>query len=42
MKDILNANKISPNVNRTELLIFKHQGKKTDTEVKNKLCRKRL
>ena len=42
LTDWLNANKISPNGNRTELLIFKHQGKKTDSEVKNKLCGKRL
>lgn len=38
----LNANKISPNVKKTESLIFKHQGKKIDSKVKNKLCRKQL
>ena len=38
----LNANKISLNVQKTELLIFKHQRKKIDSEVKIKLSRKRL
>ena len=35
----LNANKISLNVQKTELVIFKHQRKKTDSEVKIKLSR---
>ena len=38
----LNANKISLNVDKTELVIFKHQRKKLDTEIKIKLKRKRL
>ena len=38
----LNANKISLNVDKTELVIFKHQRKKRDTEIKIKLNRKRL
>ena len=33
----LNAFKISPNVHKTELVIFKHQRKKIDREVKIKL-----
>ena len=33
----LNAFKISPNVQKTELVIFKHQRKKIDREVKIKL-----
>ena len=33
----LNANKIFVNVQKTELVIFKHQRKKTDNEVKIKL-----
>ena len=36
----LNANKISPNVQKAELVIFKHQRKKIDSEVKIKLSRK--
>ena len=40
--DWLNANKISLNVQKTELVIFKHQRKKIDSEVKIKLSRKRL
>ena len=40
--DWLNANKISLNVQKTELVIFKHQRKKTYSEVKIKLSRKRL
>ena len=38
----LNANKISLNVKKTELLIFKHQRKKLDSPIKIKLSRKRL
>ena len=38
----LNANKISLNVEKTELVIFKHQRKKLDSEIKIKLNRKRL
>ena len=38
----LNASKISLNVEKTELVIFKHQRKKPDTEIKIKLNRKRL
>ena len=42
LTDWLNANTISLNVQKTELVIFKHQGKKIDSEVKIKLSRKRL
>ena len=42
LTDWLNANKISLNVQKTELVIFKHQRKKLDGEVKIKLNRKRL
>ena len=38
----LNANKISLNVQKTELVIFKHQRNNLDGEVKIKLNRKRL
>ena len=38
----LNANNISLNVQKTELVIFKHQRKKIDSEVRIKLSRKRL
>ena len=38
----LNANKISLNVDKTELVIFKHQRKKLDTEIKIKLNRRRF
>ena len=38
----LNANKISLNVDKTEIVIFKHQRKKLDTVIKIKLNRKRL
>ena len=38
----LNANKISLNVQKTELVIFKHQRTKINSEVKIKLHRKRL
>ena len=38
----LNANKISLNVQKTELVIFKHQRKKPSCEVKIKLNRKLL
>ena len=41
LTDWLNANKISLNVQKTELVIFKHQRKKIDSEVKIKLSRKR-
>ena len=37
LTDWLNGNKISLNVQKTELVIFKHQRKKIDSEVKNKL-----
>ena len=33
----LNANKISLNVDKTDLVIFKHQRKKLDTEILNLL-----
>ena len=42
LTDWLNANKISLNVQKTELVIFKHQRKKIDNEVKIKLSRTRL
>ena len=38
----LNVNKISLNVEKIELVIFKHQRKKLGTEIKIKLNRKRL
>ena len=38
----LNANKISLNVEKTELVLFKHHRKKIDTEIKIKLIGKRL
>ena len=38
--DWLNANKISLNVQKAELVIFEHQRKKIDSEVKIKLSRK--
>ena len=38
----LNANRISLNVKKTELVIFKHQRKKLDSSIKIKLNRKRL
>ena len=38
----LNANKMSINVDKTELVIFKNQRKKLETEIKIKLNRKRL
>ena len=37
LTDWLNGNKISLNVQKTELVIFKHQRKKIDSEVKIKL-----
>ena len=39
---MLNANRISPNVTKTELVIFKHQRKKLDSPIKIKLNRKTL
>ena len=42
LTDWLDVNKISLNVQKTQLIIFKHQRKKIDTEVKIKLSRKRL
>ena len=45
MKDLtdwLNANKISLNGQKTDLVIFKHQRKKLDSEVNIKLNRERL
>ena len=42
LTDWLNANKISLNVQKTELVSFKHQRMKIDSEVKIKLSRKRL
>ena len=38
----LNDNKISLNVEKTELVIFKHQRKKLDTEIKIKLSKKQF
>ena len=38
----LNANRISLNVKKTELVVFKHQRKKLDSPIKIKLSRKRL
>ena len=42
LTDWLNAIKISQNVQKTELVLFKHQRKVIDSEVKIKLSRKRL
>ena len=42
LTDRLNANKISQNVQKTEFVIFKHQRKKIDSEVKIKVTRKQL
>ena len=42
LTDWLNANKISVNVQKTELVIFKHQRKKLDSEVNVKLNRRQL
>ena len=36
LTDWLNTNKISLNMQKTELIIFKHQRKKIDSEVKIK------
>ena len=41
LTDWLNASKISLNMQKTELVIFKHQRKKIDSEVKIKLSRDR-
>ena len=38
----LNANKISLNVKKTELVIFKHQRQKIDNPIKTKHSHKRL
>ena len=38
----LNANKISLNVAKTEVILFKPKNKQLDTDLKLKLCRKRL
>ena len=38
----LNANKISPNVKKTEMIIFKSMQKKLEGDLKIKLCGKRL
>ena len=40
LTDCLNVNKISLNVQKSDLVIFKHQRKKIDGEVKIKLNRK--
>ena len=42
LTDWLNANKISLNVQKTDLVIFKHQKKKFGCEVEIKLNRKQL
>ena len=42
LTDWLNAIKISLNVHKTELVIFKHQRMKIDREFKIRLSRKRL
>ena len=42
LTDWLNANKISLNVQKTKFVIFKHQRKKINSEVKIELSRKRL
>ena len=38
----LNANKISINIKKTELVIFKHKNKKLECPIKIKLIRERL
>ena len=38
----LNANKISLNIKKTELVIFKHKNKKLECPIKIKLSRERL
>ena len=38
----LNANKISLNVAKTEVILFKPKNKQLDTDLKLKLCRKQL
>ena len=42
LTDWLNAIKISLNVQKTEIVLFKHQRKKADSELKIKLSGKRL
>ena len=42
LTDWLNANKISLNVKKTELVIFKHKKKKLECRIRIKLSRKRL
>ena len=37
-----NANKISLNVSKTEIILFKPKSKQLDADLKLKLCRKRL
>ena len=38
----LNANKIFPNVTITEVVIFRAKGKIFDTDLKSKMCGKKL
>ena len=38
----LNANKIALNVAKTEIIVFKTSNKNYDTDLKIKLCRKRI
>ena len=40
--NLLNANKISLNIKKTELVIFKHMNKKLESPIKIKLSRKSL
>ena len=42
LTDWLNANKISRNIKKTELVIFKHKKKKLECPIKIKLSKKRL
>ena len=42
LTDWLNANKISLNVKKTELVIFKHKKKKLECRIRIKLSRKRI
>ena len=42
LTDWLNAIKISLNVQKTEIVLFKHQRNKADSELKIKLSGKRL
>ena len=42
LTNLLNANKISLDIKKTELVIFKHKNKKLECSIKLKLSRERL